>query len=140
MGSRPSRLEEQTGFVLRKAHQRASEIFNQVMGSFEVTPTQFSTLIRLDDIGEASQNQLGRMVAMDPATTRGVVKRLHERGLLTLRPDPAHRRRQLVGLTPEGSALARRMRIQAHEVTRRILTPLKARERETLMRLLTRLE
>ena len=38
------RLEDQVGFLLRCAHQRATEIFSAVMGRFAVTPTQFAAL------------------------------------------------------------------------------------------------
>ena len=126
--ARDYRLEDQVGFVLRKVHQRASEIFARVMAEFEVTPQQFSTLVKLDDLGESTQNRLGRLVAMDPATTQGVVERLRKRDLVRVRPDPAHRRRLLVGLSPSGRAEVGRMRARAHEVS--------ARQRATLMRLL----
>ncbi len=66
------RVEEQIGFLLRKAHQRASEIFHQSMARHDVTPTQFTTLVKLADVGETSQNRLGRLVAVDPATILGV--------------------------------------------------------------------
>ena len=65
-------LEDQVGFLLRCAHQRATEVFNAVMGGFGVTPTQFAALAKLDDLGSVSQNQLGRLTAMDPATISGV--------------------------------------------------------------------
>ena len=39
-------LEDQVGFLLRCAHQRASEDFNAVMGRFSVTPTQFAALAK----------------------------------------------------------------------------------------------
>ena len=134
------RLEAQAGFILRKVHQRATEIFNQVMAEFEITPTQFSTLIKLDDVGESSQNRLGRLVATDPATTLGVINRLKKRNLVQLRPDPSHQRRVLVSLTEDGARTARRMRRRAHEVTKGILAPLNARDRATLLRLLAEIE
>ena len=59
-------LEDQVGFLLRCAHQRASEMFNAVMGRFGVTPTQFAALAKLDDLGSVSQNQLGRLTAHGP--------------------------------------------------------------------------
>jgi hypothetical protein len=74
-------LEDQVGFLLRCAHQRASEIFNAVMESFAVTPTQFAALAKLDDLGSVSQNQLGGWTRMDPATVSGVVGRLIARRL-----------------------------------------------------------
>lgn len=134
------RLEAQAGFILRKVHQRATEIFNQVMAEFEITPTQFSTLIKLDDVGESSQNRLGRLVATDPATTLGVINRLKKRNLVQLRPDPSHQRRVLVSLTEDGARMARRMRQRAHAVTKSILAPLNARDRDTLLRLLAEIE
>ena len=134
------RLEAQAGFILRKVHQRATEIFNQVMAEFEITPTQFSTLIKLDDVGESSQNRLGRLVATDPATTLGVINRLKKRNLVQLRPDPTHQRRVLVSLTEDGARMARRMRRRAHAVTKNILGPLNARDRGTLLRLLAEIE
>jgi DNA-binding MarR family transcriptional regulator len=134
------RLEDQVGFVLRKAHQRASEVFNRVMAEFEVTPQQFSTIIKLDDVGETTQNRLGRLVAMDPATTLGVVSRLRKRGLVGVRPDPAHQRRLLVGLTAEGRAAAKRMRACAHEVSEAVLAPLSPEQRQRFMHLLGLLE
>jgi len=93
-------LEDQPGYILRKAHQRSSEIFNEVMKQFDISPMQFSTLIKLHDFTETSQNRLGRLVAMDPATTLGVVQRLKERGLVEQRKDPNDRRRLLLRLTP----------------------------------------
>src|SRR5882762_6117994 len=75
-------LEDQVGFLLRCAHQRGSEIFNAVMERFAVTPTQFAALAKLDDLGSVSQNQLGRLTRMDPATVSGVVGRLIARGFV----------------------------------------------------------
>ena len=66
--------------MLRRAHQKATGIFNAVMGEFGVTPTQFAALAKLHDVGRVSQNELGRLTAMDPATIWGVVNRLCEPG------------------------------------------------------------
>lgn len=132
-------LEQQIGFRLRKAHQRASEIFNTVMAPFDVTPTQFAALAKLDDVGPIAQNQLGRLVAMDPATIFGVVGRLAKRGLVESRVDAKDARVALVALTPEGRAAARRMKAVAAEVSARTLAPLSAKEAETLLRLIAKL-
>ena len=97
-------LDAQIGFLLRKAYQRNSTIFlEQVPG--KLTTTQFSIMHRLAEDGPMSQNLLGRSVAMDGATTKGVVDRLIARDLLATRRDPADRRRHLVSLTPRGVKL-----------------------------------
>ena len=129
-------LEEQIGYVLRKAHQRATAVFLARFGEPELTPTQWAALVKLSDTGGASQNQLGRMTAMDPATIQGVVRRLEERQLIERASDPEDRRRSMLNLTPSGKALVDRLRGEAHAVSRAILEPLSGDERQTLLRLL----
>src|SRR5882757_2316308 len=75
-------LEDQVGFILRRVHQHATDVFSDVMGGFELTTTQFAALAKLHDLGPTSQNQLGRLIAMDPATMFGVAGRLVKRGLV----------------------------------------------------------
>jgi len=133
-------LEDQIGFRLRKAHQRASEIFNEVMSAFEVTPTQFAALAKLDDVGPIAQNQLGRLIAMDPATIFGVVGRLIKRGLVEQRVDGRDARVVLVALTPEGRKAVARMKAVAAEVSRRTLAPLSRKEAAMLLKLIAKLE
>jgi len=138
--ARAYRLEAQVGFRIRKVHQRATEIFHAVMGDLDLTPMQFAVLAKLDDLGQVSQNQLGRLVAMDPATIFGVVGRLMKRGLVAQRPDPEDARLALIELTGEGRALVVRAKAIGAEVSRRTLAPLSPSEAETLLALLARLE
>ncbi|PZX17037.1 DNA-binding MarR family transcriptional regulator [Palleronia aestuarii] len=131
-------LDEQIGFVLRRAYQRNSMIFaERVPGP--LTPTQFSVMCRLDEAGPLSQNRLGRSVAMDAATTKGVVDRLIGRGLLATRRDPEDGRRHLVYLTAAGAELIDAARPAAAEVTEETLAPLTAPERRRLLHLLSKL-
>jgi MarR family transcriptional regulator, lower aerobic nicotinate degradation pathway regulator len=132
-------LEDQIGFRLRKAHQRATDIFNTVMAEFDVTPTQFAVLAKLDDVGPISQNQLGRLVAMDPATTFGVVGRLLRRGFVRQSVDDNDARVVLVALTPDGKAAAAAMKAVAAEVSRRTLAPLTGKEAEALLKSIAKL-
>ena len=80
--SRPYRIEEQVGYLLRRAHQRASSIFQVTIGDPNITPTQYSSMVKLHEYTELSQNHLGRLVGMDKATMQGVVRRLKERRLV----------------------------------------------------------
>ncbi|QDL93628.1 winged helix-turn-helix transcriptional regulator [Paroceanicella profunda] len=105
-----------------------------------LTPTQFSVMYRLSEVGSVSQNQLGRSVAMDGATTKGVVDRLIARGLLTTRPDPDDRRRHLVSLTDAGWEVFEASVMIAHEVTADTLSALTAAEQRTLVRLLAKIQ
>ena len=132
-------LEAQVGFLLRCAHQRATETFNAVMAEFSVTPTQFAALAKLDDLRAVSQNQLGRLTAMDPATISGVVGRLATRGYVQTSPDPNDARVVVLGLTPAGKAAITAMRAEAADVSRKTLEPLTTAEAAALVSALAKI-
>jgi DNA-binding MarR family transcriptional regulator len=131
------RLQEQIGFILRRAHQRHVAIFASRISDF--TPPQFAALARLRDIGETSQNQLGTMIAMDAATVKGVIDRLKVRGLVELGKHDADKRRLMVRLTAEGRRVVDDLIPRAAEITAETLSPLSARETATLIKLLSRI-
>ncbi len=133
-------LEAQIGHLLRRAHQRATAIFLAELGEAHgVTPTQFAALVKLYALGEQSQNELGRLTAMDPATIQGVIRRLTARRLIVRSADPADRRRARLRLTPGGRALVERTVPLGFAVSARTLAPLSPRERAQFLKLLKRL-
>ena len=132
-------LEDQIGYRLRRAHQRASEIFNRVMAEFALTQTQFAALVKLHDEGPISQNHLSRLTGIDPATALGVVGRLSRQGLVHARPDPADGRASLLSLTGQGVEAVVTMKAIAIKVTRETLAPLSAAEAKVLVDLLARI-
>ena len=130
-------LERQVGFVMRRAVQRHIAIFSALIP--ELTPTQFAALAKLCELGQASQNELGRLTSMDVATIKGVVDRLRSRDLISSAPLESDRRRLMLAPTRKGRALYRKYAAQAAEVTRQTLAPLDADEQRQLMTLLERL-
>ncbi|MET4116157.1 DNA-binding MarR family transcriptional regulator [Bradyrhizobium sp. JR4.1] len=131
-------LDEQIGFILRQVWQRHSAIFSREIGT-NITPTQWAALSKLAEAGPCSQNQLGRLTAMDVATIKGVIDRLTARGLTETSQDPEDGRRLLVSLTRAGQQLAEKVAPNALAITRETLAPLEAKEREMLMALLNKL-
>jgi len=131
-------LDEQIGFILRQVWQRHTAIFARDIGT-NLTPTQWAALSKLAESGPCSQNQLGRLTAMDVATIKGVIDRLCARGLTETSPDPEDGRRLLVSLTRAGQQLAEKVAPNALAITRETLAPLDAKEREALMGLLNKL-
>lgn len=132
-------LEDQVGHLLRRAHQRATAVFQGEIGNGQLTPMQWAALVKLDDEGPLSQNHLGRLTAMDPATIQGVIRRLAKRGLIERRPDTVDRRRSVLTLSPSGATLVDALRANGHRVSEAILAPLGENEREHALALLKRL-
>ncbi|MCX7288889.1 MAG: MarR family transcriptional regulator [Rhodobacterales bacterium] len=131
------RLDDQIGYVLRRVTQRHLAIFAAAIP--EVTTTQFAVLARLSETGPESQNQLGRAVAMDAATIKGVVDRLTRLELVATAADPTDRRRLIVTLTPLGNTLFTARAATALQVSQETLSPLSDDEQRRLMALLVRL-
>jgi DNA-binding MarR family transcriptional regulator len=131
-------LDDQVGYLLRLAGQRHAAIF-QAHTVEGLTPTQFATLVRLAENGACSQNQLGRLAAMDIATIKGVVDRLRQKGLVRTAPSRDDRRRSIVSLTDEGMRILDRMIAAGRVITEETLTPLNPSERRSLIRLLRKL-
>ena len=131
-------LDQQVGYLLRLASQRHATIFQKhaVEG---LTPTQFSTLIRIAEHGEVSQNQLGRLAAMDVATIKGVVDRLKAKKLVQSRADASDKRRSIISLTRTGQNLTKTLHKIGTEISAETLAPLNENDRKTLLRILAQI-
>jgi DNA-binding MarR family transcriptional regulator len=133
------RVEDQVGFLLRRAHQRHVAIFQDGMAAADLTPTQFTALLKIVELGNVSQNLLGRLVATDPATIQGVVRRLMARGLVARSSDPLDRRALVLAPTGAGRNLIYTVLPDARAVTEATLAPLSVAERQHLLALLRKL-
>ena len=131
-------LESQIGFVMRRVVQRHIAIFSSLIP--DLTPTQFAALAKLCELGQASQNELGRLTSMDVATIKGVVDRLRGRGLVSAEPLASDKRRLNLSPTPQGKALYRKFFSRARDVSQQTLSPLSEAESQQLMVLLRKLD
>jgi DNA-binding MarR family transcriptional regulator len=135
----PFSLEGHVGFLLRKAHQRHVAIFVEAMADAGLTPTQFAALQKLAEVGSATQNLLGRLVAMDPATIQGVVRRLCERGLIDRAQDPLDKRTAVLTATQAGHDLVGTTVTCARRAHDAALSPLTPDERALFLSLLRKM-
>ncbi len=132
-------VEDHVGFLLRRAHQRHVSLFAAAVAHAELTPTQFTALLKTAQLGRITQNHLGRLAAMDPATIQGVVQRLIARGLMRRGRDLMDRRTAVLEPTEAGVALITSVVAcgwQAHEAA---LAPLTPEERVELFALLRKM-
>jgi MarR family transcriptional regulator, lower aerobic nicotinate degradation pathway regulator len=131
-------LDDQAGFLMRVAMQRHTSIFASRMVA-ELTQTQFAALAKLYEVGPCSQNHLGRLIYLDAATIKGVVDRLHMRGLVTALNDPNDRRRRAVALTERGRQVTEEATHVAGDIAATTLAPLTAEEQRQIVKLLRKL-
>ena len=132
-------VEDHVGFLLRRAHQRHVALFTSAVPHTELTPTQFTALLKTAQLGRITQNHLGRLAAMDPATIQGVVQRLIARGLVRRGHDPMDRRTAVLEPTEAGVALISSVVACACRVHEAALAPLSPEERVIFLTLLRKM-
>lgn len=137
MDAAPYSLDDQVGYLMRKANQRHLAIFSARIPN--LTPTQFAALSRLNERGPLSQNDLGRQIAMDAATTKVMIDRLAKSGLVSRTADKRDRRRRVIALTEAGDAAYADSVSAAHAITAETLSPLSADEAAKFTALLAKL-
>ncbi|MCX5496750.1 MarR family transcriptional regulator [Kaistia dalseonensis] len=124
--------------VIRRAHQRATMHFQEVMGEHDLTPTQMAALATIMRHGEVSQNQLGRLTAMDPSTISIVIRKLAKNGLVERSASAEDQRLSLIRLSEAGLRYTAPLLAKSVEAGRRVLAPLKPSERALFMEMLVR--
>ena len=124
---------------VRRAHQRATSLLSEALAPHSLTPPQWAALAALHHQGPMSQIDLGRSIAMDPATMQGVVVRLIARGLLVRGPDVHDRRRNLVSLSQHGREVVTAAAPAVAKAETEFSGRLSPDERDTLVALLSRL-
>jgi len=132
-------VEDHVGYLLRRAHQRHVALFTAGMAHVELTPTQFTALLKTVQLGRTTQNLLGRHAAMDPATIQGVARRLIARGLIRRSRDPLDRRTAVLEPTEAGVALIGSVVACARKAHDAALAPLTDDERAQVLALLRKM-
>lgn len=132
-------VEDHVGFLLRRAHQRHAALFTASLARAELTPTQFTALLKTVQTGRVTQNHLGRLAAMDPATIQGVVQRLIGRGLVRRGRDPMDRRTAVLEPTEAGVAVITNAVACARKAHEAVLSPLSPEEQAQFLNLLRKM-
>lgn len=132
-------LEDQVGHLLRRAYQRHLALFQNIFGDDGPTAMQFAALNTLYNRGPLSQNHLGRLIAMDPPTVKGVVARLEAKGWVTRAPDADDARLKRVSLTPAAIEALPGMIERARAVTAATLAPLSREDQARTLAVLRRM-
>ena len=136
---RQYKYDVQVGHLLRRALQRNLSIFSKHFETSELTSVQFIVLCAVAEHGPISQNLVGRLVALDPSTTKGVVERLAERGLISIGPDTGDRRKLVIELSRTGKTLLRGLIDKGLHVTEETFATLNPAERIALIYLLRKM-
>lgn len=127
------------GFLVAATRRRVKQVVWTRLAPLGLTPQQYWIMLVINRKGPQSLHLLAKEVWMDDPTASRVVKALCDRGLLQSGPDPAHGRRILIRLTPEGMGTARELEAISEEIRRRLSHGLSDEEEAALRRGLSRM-
>lgn len=132
-------LADRPTWLLSRANARAHALLSDAFAAHGLRGYHVRLLAALDEVGPASQAELGRTTGIDRSDVVGCLHDLVERGLAAREPDPADRRRNIVTITARGRRELARLDVVLDEVQDAVLAPLTPGERRTFLRLLAKL-
>lgn len=132
-------LDDSIGYLLGRAYTEGHRNLHKELADLDLTPQQHVIIMKLHELGEASQNLLGRSVGMKPVTVHGIISRLSIGGLIEARGDDADRRLALLSLSPSGKALVAELVRRAQVASAKSLVALSASEKAILRRILRKM-
>ncbi len=110
-------LERQVCFALAVASRSVISIYRPVLEPLRLTHPQYLVMLALWQHAPLRVSQLGRLLALEPATLSPLLKRLEAIGYLERRREEGDERALRLTLTPAGAAL----REQALDVPRVVM-------------------
>jgi MarR family transcriptional regulator, temperature-dependent positive regulator of motility len=126
---------DEPGHLIRRAQQIAVSMFHSTMGH-GVTPVQYCVLRVLQDHPGIDQVTLARLCALDTSTAADLAVRLEERELVRRMMPMKSKRFRLLHLTPEGSALLKKLVPASRVLAHRLLQALSKEEQKVFLHLL----
>jgi DNA-binding MarR family transcriptional regulator len=137
--ARPATLMAKPSWLISEVSRLAHPLITDKLATAGSRGYHYRLLAALQEFGPASQASLGRRTAMDRSDVAAAINELVSSGLARRAPDPADRRRNVISITPAGTAHLRRLEDLLADVQDELLTPLTPAERQQLIRLLSRI-
>lgn len=126
------------GYLIRRAQQLHVAVWARVV-STEVSSVQYSILVILDRLGEASQRELCDEVGLDRSTITEILRRMERNGLIERRRSAVDARRNTVQLSELGRTERVRLKPLVVQVQHELAAGMSGEERSALARGLRRL-
>src|SRR6478736_1645529 len=127
------------GYLFRRMQQIAVALFVEECRAFDLTPVQYAALVAIHTHPGIDATRLSAVIAFDRSTLGNVIERLEAKKLIERKPSGGDKRVKLLYLTKAGATVLRDIKPSVDRAQARMLQPLKAADRKTLLALLTQL-
>jgi MarR family transcriptional regulator, lower aerobic nicotinate degradation pathway regulator len=134
----PARLAAKPTWLISQVSMHAHRLLTERLAAVGARGYHYRLLAALEEFGPASQARLGRRTSIDRSDVVAALNDLAADGLVARSADPADRRRNIITITPAGTARLERLDSLLLGVQDELLAPLSPAERQYLVRLLSR--
>ena len=132
-------MNVQPGYLIRRAHQKASAAFESAMADLDITAVQFSALVVIKERPDIEATRVSEIVSFDRTTIGHVLGRLERKKLIVRTGGTVDRRTKHLRITLKGERAIRDASARVGKVAQMILRPFSISERANLLRLLAKL-
>jgi DNA-binding MarR family transcriptional regulator len=136
--TQPSRLRNLPTWLISQTALEAHQRLSEALASADARGYHYRLLAALEEFGPASQATLGRRTDMDRSDVAEALNELISQGLVERSSDPVDRRRNVITITGAGTKRLLALDGVLAEVQDKLLAPLSPAQRQTLVRMLTR--
>jgi DNA-binding MarR family transcriptional regulator len=130
---------QQTGFLLQWAHQRAKNIFNAKLGPLRIETRHLGVLMLLAASPGLNQKEVVEQLELDKSSVVLILDDLERLGLAKRLPNPRDRRAHTLQITARGRARLTAAKRTAARLGRDIFAGLTSKQRRDLDRALARI-
>ena len=134
----PARLTDKPTWLISQVSTHAHRLLTERLAAAGARGYHYRLLAALEEFGPASQASLGRRTSMDRSDVVAAINDLASLGQVQRAPDPADHRRNVITITPAGTAHLKRLDGLLTDVQDELLAPLSPGERGQLTRMLSR--
>ena len=127
------------GHLLRRAQQRAVELYWAAVGEDGLRPPQFAVLLTIYQNPGLNQTELVNLTGIDRSTVADMIGRLSKRGLIRRARTETDQRANRLWVTDEGTAALTRTANAAQTSQDDIMAPIPPAQRAQFLDLLKRL-
>jgi len=127
------------GYLFRRMQQIAVSIFIEECRDYDLTPVQYASIVAIGTHPGIDATRLSAVIAFDRSTLGSVIERLEAKSYVERKPAADDKRVKLLYLTKVGSSVLRDIIPSVDRAQARMLQPLKAADRKTLLALLEQL-
>ena len=126
------------GHLIRRAHQVSTACFAEECGG-DLTAVQYAALVAIGAHPGIDATRLSEIIYFDRSTIGDVLDRMKGKGWILRESTPSDRRIKRLKLSPAGLEVLQQVEPGIRRVQERLLAPLTAAERKTLVRLLAKM-